>query len=53
MTIHVRRFHRLAILQGAIAFALAGAVLALSSSALGGAQAPPPSGNRQADWAQQ
>jgi hypothetical protein len=51
MTTSVRRIG-LPVLQGAIAVAVAGAVLALAASPLGGAQATPQVNPRAADWAQ-
>jgi hypothetical protein len=49
-----KRLRRLGVpvVQGAIAFALAGIALAVSGSALRGAQSPPPGGGQPADRAQ-
>ena len=52
MTTRSGRRVALAILQGTIGVGLAGAVLALSGSPLGGAQATPPPTARPAEWEQ-
>src|SRR5687768_504602 len=52
MTARTGRRFALPILQGTIAVALAGAVLAVSSRPLGGAQAASPPTARAAEWAQ-